>query len=278
MLLNHPTLQMNYKELIEIAKTASLEAGEAILEIYHAEDRGIELKSDDSPLTLADKKAHAVIVKHLDKTGIAVLSEEGSKIPFEERKNWEAFWMVDPLDGTKEFIKRNGEFTVNIALIENGKAMLGVVYVPVQEKLYWGNVHEEKAYMSHNDEVRELAHKSSRDIQWEVSKGHQATNSKNADAEVKIVCSRSHMNEDTLAFVKQFSGTTEVPMGSSLKFLKIAEGEADIYPRFGPTMEWDTAAAHGVISACGYHIKESENYTELRYNKENLLNPFFVAF
>ena len=270
---------MNYNELLNVAKLASQEAGTAILEIYNADDRGIELKSDDSPLTLADRNAHNVIVKHLNQTSIPVLSEEGSNIPFHERKNWDAFWMVDPLDGTKEFIKRNGEFTVNIALIEKGKATLGVVYVPVTEKLYWGNVHEMKAFVQigDHDETR-LLDKSNRTHQWTVTKSHMAHCNNEQSQPVKIVCSRSHMNEDTLNFVKQFSGTTEVPMGSSLKFLKIAEGEADIYPRFGPTMEWDTAAAHGVVSACGYSIKEFENYSELRYNKENLLNPFFVAF
>jgi len=270
---------MNYHELISVAKQAALEAGAAILEVYHAEDRGIELKSDDSPLTLADKHAHDVIMRHLVETKIPVLSEEGAKIPFDERKDWEAFWMVDPLDGTKEFIKRNGEFTVNIALVENGKSTAGVVYVPVTETLYWGNVHEMKAFVKIGDyDETPIPHKSSRDTQWTVCAGHRATNSANQTEEVRIVCSRSHMNDDTLNFMKQFSGTKEVPMGSSLKFLKIAEGEADIYPRFGPTMEWDTAAAHGVVSACGYSIKESENYSEVRYNKENLLNPFFVAF
>ncbi len=270
---------MNYTDLLNIAKKASVEAGAAILEIYNAEDRGIELKADDSPLTLADKNAHNVIVKYLNQTDIPVLSEEGSKIPFAERKNWGTFWMVDPLDGTKEFIKRNGEFTVNIALIENGKATLGVVYVPVTEKLYWGNVHDMKAYVKSGAETeKELLHKSNRSAEWTVDLGHKARCNAENQEPVKIVCSRSHMNDSTLEFIKQFSGTTEVPMGSSLKFLKIAESEADIYPRFGPTMEWDTAAAHGVISACGYAIKESENYTELQYNKENLLNPFFVAF
>ena len=210
---------------------------------------------------------------------LPILSEEGAKISYSERKDWEKFWMVDPLDGTKEFIKRNGEFTVNIALIENGRATAGVVYVPVTETLYWGNVHEMKAFVKiGKTEEKELLAKSSREVQWYVKNGNNAFSNSNAPGSARIVCSRSHMNEDTLDFVKQFSETKEVPMGSSLKFLKIAEGEADIYPRFGPTMEWDTAAAHGVISACGYSIKETEFYTELNYNKENLLNPFFVSF
>lgn len=270
---------MDYNALLEIAKLASVEAGAAILDIYLAEDRGIELKADNSPLTQADKNAHEVIAKHLEKTGIPVLSEEGAQIPYEERRHWKQFWMVDPLDGTKEFIKRNGEFTVNIALIEDGVATLGVVYIPVQEKLYWGNVHVSKAYLQEGkSEPKELPHKSMRIVKWEVTSGHKVTSSSENAEKVRILCSRSHMNAETQEFLKQFSETEKLPMGSSLKFLKIAKGEADIYPRFGPTMEWDSAAAHGVLSACGYHIKESENYTEVRYNKENLLNPNFMAF
>ncbi len=270
---------MNYTELLETAKKASIKAGEAILEVYNKEDRGIESKADDSPLTQADKNAHLVIAEFLEKTGIPVLSEEGAQIPFEERAKWDTFWMVDPLDGTKEFIKRNGEFTVNIALIENKKATLGIVYVPVSEELYWGNVHTKEAfYHKTGGEVSALPNKESRTQRWIVENGHKASSKGDSNEAVKIVCSRSHMNAETLEFIKQFKETKEVPMGSSLKFLKIAEGGADIYPRFGPTMEWDTAAAHGVVSACGYSIVNTEDYTELEYNKANLLNPFFMAF
>lgn len=270
---------MDYTSLLEIAKTASIEAGLAILEVYNSDDKGVEKKEDDSPLTRADKNAHNVIEKHLLETQIPILSEEGASIPFEERKSWDSFWMVDPLDGTKEFIKRNGEFTVNIALIKDGKPVLGVVYVPVTEELYWGNVLEEKAFKkTGNSASVELSNKSHRSSRWSVTGGHRARMSGKDGAVVKIVCSRSHMNDETHLFMQQFEGTEEVSMGSSLKFLKIAEGVADIYPRFGPTMEWDTAAAHGVLASCGYHIKEAEEYSELGYNKENLLNPHFVAF
>ncbi len=270
---------MEYQELIDTAKEASIEAGKAILEVYNADERGIEFKEDDSPLTLADKNAHEVIMKHLVETGLPVLSEEGAKIPFSERKNWKKFWMVDPLDGTKEFIKRNDEFTVNIALIEEGKAIAGVVYIPVLEELFWGNVHEGKAFFqTGNSEVTPLLDKSSRKEIWTVAPGHKANCSKATNDPVRIVCSRSHMNSETLEFIEQFHSIEKMPMGSSLKFLRIAQDVADMYPRFGPTMEWDTAAAHGVLSACGYQIKDAVDYNELNYNKENLLNPTFVAF
>jgi len=270
---------MDYRNLLSVAMEASLKAGQAILEVYHAEERGVELKEDDSPLTLADRNAHEVIMSFLTETNIPVLSEEGAKVAYDVRSKWDKFWMVDPLDGTKEFIKRNGEFTVNIALIENGKPTLGVVYVPVTDKLYSGNVHENLASVKESDgSVRHLSHKSDRNIEWTVKPGHKAVSSSNAEASVRIVCSRSHMNDETLNFLEQFTGVEKVPMGSSLKFMVIAESDADIYPRFGPTMEWDTAAAHAVIAACGYSIKNADTYKELDYNKENLLNPYFVAF
>lgn len=270
---------MNNIQLLEIAKSASIKAGESILEIYNKEDRGIESKADDSPLTQADKNAHLVISGFLDKTGIPVLSEEGAQTPFEERKKWDRFWMVDPLDGTKEFIKRNGEFTVNIALIENGTPVLGIVYIPVSEELYWGDVKLSEAYyQKKREEVKALPSKSEREVLWEVIPGHKAVMHGRVESKVRILCSRSHMNVETLKFIEQFEGNDEVPMGSSLKFLKIAEGVADIYPRFGPTMEWDTAAAHAVIKACGYHIKNTNTYEELIYNKPDLLNPHFMAF
>jgi len=270
---------MNNIQLLEIAKSASIKAGEAILEIYNKEDFGIESKADDSPLTQADKNAHLVIDKFLSKTGIPVLSEEGDQIPFEERKKWKRFWMVDPLDGTKEFIKRNGEFTVNIALIENGTPVLGIVYIPVSEELYWGNVKSlESYYQKKNEEAKALPFKSVREVLWEVIPGHKAVMHGKIEAKVRILCSRSHLNEETMRFLEQFKNSDKVTMGSSLKFLKLAEGVADIYPRFAPTMEWDTAAAHAVIKACGYQLKNSNTYEELIYNKPDLLNPSFMAF
>lgn len=250
----------NYKQLISTAKEASIEAGKAILEIYNSEDFNVEKKGDDSPLTQADKNAHNVIVSFLEKTGLPILSEEGKDIPYEQRKNWGPFWMVDPLDGTKEFIKRNGEFTVNIALIHNGRSIAGVVYVPVTEKLYWA-IQNEGAYLQFKGETSRL--KSNHiDLQ---QKG------------LKVVASRSHLNEDTQAFLDSLDQPETVSMGSSLKFTVIAEGKADVYPRFAPTMEWDTAAAQIITEESGAKVLKQGQDTPLEYNKKNLLNPHFIV-
>lgn len=250
--------KINIKELTTLAKKASLEAGKAILEIYNSADFGVEIKGDDSPLTKADQAAHKVIVSFLEKTGLPILSEEGRAIPYEERKNWEYFWMVDPLDGTKEFIKKNGEFTVNIALIHAGKPVLGVVYAPVLEWLYWGNG-EEGAWKQES---------LLSPIKLE----------KPANTEVKtIVASRSHLSPDTQKFIDQYPGAEVISMGSSLKFMLVAEGKAQIYPRFAPTMEWDTAAAQGVVIANGSSVINWTEKVELSYNKSNLLNAWFIV-
>lgn len=250
---------MNIKELTEIAKEAAKVAGKEILNIYHSADFGVEMKRDDSPLTKADRAAHEVIVLFLEKTGIPILSEEGRNIPFETRKNWEYFWMIDPLDGTKEFIKKNGEFTVNIALIHQGVPIIGVVYSPVLGWMYWGN-QEEGAWKQVKNE-KPLSLQS------------------NGDDEIKtIVASRSHLSAETQEFIEQYPGVEVISMGSSLKFLLVAEGKAQVYPRFAPTMEWDTAAAHGVILAKGGEVLQWPEKTPLTYNKENLLNPWFICW
>ena len=251
---------MDYKALIEIAKEASIEAGKAILEVYNSDDFNVEKKGDDSPLTLADKRAHNVIVSFLEKTKLPILSEEGRDIPYEERKNWEYFWMVDPLDGTKEFIKRNGEFTVNIALIKKDRPVLGVVYVPVTEKLYWAA----QGLGSHL-EYEETA--------TQIFSNKITLNQKY----LKVVASRSHLNEETQQFLDSLIEPETVSMGSSLKFTIIAEGKADVYPRFAPTMEWDTAAAQIIVEESGAKVLRQNEDKPLIYNKENLLNPHFIA-
>lgn len=249
---------INIKELTNLAKTASIDAGKAILEVYNSDDFGVELKGDNSPLTKADQKAHQIIVNHLAKIGYPILSEEGANIPFEERKNWEYYWLVDPLDGTKEFIKRNGEFTVNIAFIKNGIPILGVVFAPVLDLLYWGNK-EEGARKKENKLVPiELSKPETNDIKT-------------------IVASRSHLSLETQNFIDQYSYAEVISMGSSLKFMLVAEGKAQIYPRFAPTMEWDTAAAHGIILAMEGKVLKWPEKVDLTYNKENLLNPSFVC-
>ena len=191
----------NYQQLLKIAKTASIEAGKAILEVYNSDDFNVEKKGDDSPLTLADKRAHNVIVSYLEKTPFPILSEEGKSIPYEDRKNWEYFWMVDPLDGTKEFIKRNGEFTVNIALIKNDRPVAGVVYVPVTEKLYWA-ANGLGAHLEYAETTTQIfANKITLD-----------------QKRLKVVASRSHLNEETQQFLDSLIEPETVSMGSSLKF------------------------------------------------------------
>lgn len=251
---------LNLEALLQTAKKAALAASKEILNIYHSGDFSIEAKADDSPLTLADKAAHNTIVSFLEKTGIPILSEEGRDIPYEERSKWEYFWMVDPLDGTKEFIKKNGEFTVNIALIHKMEPVLGVVYPPVLEELYWG-IKGEGAFLEKEGSTTKL----------ETSK-KQLNESK-----LKIVASRSHMSPETEEYLSDLSEPQVVSKGSSLKFLLIASGQADVYPRFGPTMEWDTAAAHIIVNEAGGRVTLEDHKTPLFYNKENLLNPYFIV-
>ena len=248
-------------------------AGEEILKVYNG-DIFVEYKEDKSPLTEADKKAHQIIKENLLKiSNYPILSEEGKKIDYEERKNWEYFWLVDPLDGTKEFIKKNGEFTINIALIYNRKPVLGVVYAPALNILYYGEVGK-GGYKIENDKKEKLP------INYEKEKNR-----------ITVIASKSHLNEATSKFIKnleKYYDTVETTsIGSSLKICLLAEGKADIYPRIAPTMEWDTAAAHAVLNSVGGKIvqyQETENLAELKelpeiyYNKENLLNPYFVAF
>lgn len=251
---------MELKQYLPTIIDAARDAGIKILEVYNSDDFDVEKKGDDSPLTKADKLAHNVIVKKLtEETEFPILSEEGADIAFEERKNWEYFWMVDPLDGTKEFIKQNGEFTVNIALIHNNQPVLGVVYAPVLDKLYFGG-EGIGAFMGENMDPQ-----------------HKLELIKNETGKVKIVASRSHLNEDTANYIAKFKNAETVSMGSSLKFMLIADSEADIYPRFAPTMEWDTAAAHAVLKGLEIEVINMEDDKPLRYNKENLLNPHFLV-
>lgn len=250
---------MELKKLVPVIIEASRDAGSAIMEVYNSENFNVELKGDESPLTRADTAAHQAIVKHLEKTGLPILSEEGRDIPFEERENWEYFWMVDPLDGTKEFIKKNGEFTVNIALIYKKAPVLGVVYAPVLDKLYVGGK-DLDAFLVEGNGKEQLLKRLPND-----------------SGTTRIVASRSHLNEDTQNFIDQFEKAETVSMGSSLKFMLIAESKADIYPRFAPTMEWDTAAAHAVLRGLDVEVINNEDQKPLRYNKENLLNPYFLV-
>lgn len=259
--------------LLETAIKASLEAGKKIMEVYNSAIE-VEYKDDKSPLTEADKKANEVINWHLKKTEIPIISEENRQTDYNIRKEWSLCWIVDPVDGTKEFIKRNGEFTVNIALVENGKPKLGVIYVPEKKALYFGNTHEKKAYKTflkeHEDSLQEI-----------MSNAVQLNPKFNFSGAIRIVGSRSHMNQDTLNFVENLKKDGQevniVSKGSSLKFCLVAEGLADIYPRFAPTMEWDTAAGQAICEAVGLTVINHETQEPLQYNKENLLNPWFMV-
>jgi len=252
---------------LRLAVKAALAAGREILDVYGSGDFGVESKGDDSPLTRADRQAHTVILRILESSGLPVLSEEGRTVPFEERCRWRRFWLVDPLDGTKEFISRNGEFTVNIALIENGSPVAGVVFVPVLDELYIG-AGETGAFLV-------------RDAMNEASEIEKLPKAHDAGRPYRVVGSRSHLNGETLAFVEKLReahpGLEMVQRGSSLKICMVAAGEADIYPRFGPTMEWDTAAGHAVLRAAGKRMLVAEGDEELHYNKKDLLNPCFVV-
>lgn len=251
---------VDLNQLLDIVKKAAVAAGEEILKVYHSDDFDVELKGDNSPLTRADKKAHEVIVEGLSSTNIPVLSEEGKDFPFETRKEWDYFWMVDPLDGTKEFVKRNGEFTVNIALIHKNRSVLGVVYAPVLKKLYFAS-ETNGAFLESEGGLAKLD-----------SKSFSMT-----DEQLNVVASRSHLNEATEGFLNKLSRPNIVSMGSSLKFLLVAEGEAHLYPRYAPTMEWDTAAAQIIVEEAGGKVLQESSEEPVIYNKENLLNPYFLC-
>ena len=250
--------------MIQTIVDIAIEAGNAILEIYK-EDITVETKSDNSPLTIADKNANEIIVAGLQKldNSIPIISEENKLTEYSERKSWTKCWIVDPLDGTKEFIKKNGEFTVNIALVGNGTPILGVVHVPAQNITYYA----EKNKGSFKIE-------NGRTTQLHIRKLAE-------DGVLKIVGSRSHQTPELLAYVEQqktkFANVDFVAAGSSLKFCLLAEGKADVYPRLGLTMEWDTCAGQIVATEAGAEVLRFDNNEPLLYNRENLLNPFFIV-
>lgn len=249
--------------MLDAVKAAVSDAGHRILEIYNSDNFGIETKGDDSPLTQADKDAHHILVAALEALNVGpVLSEEDADISWPERQSWDQYWLVDPLDGTKEFIKRNGEFTVNVALIRGGEPVLGVVYAPVLDLWYWGE-------------------KGQGAFKQTGSEGAVAIKPSPLPTEGdtwRIVGSRSHSSADFDAFMAKLNNADLVSMGSSLKLCMVAEGAADLYPRLIPTCEWDTAAAQAVVEASGGLVLNWETMEPLRYNtKEELLNPYFIV-
>lgn len=253
---------------------AAIQAGGAIMEVYEG-NFSVEYKADHSPLTIADQRAHELISDKLKNTGIPVLSEEGKDIPAEERQQWRDLWIVDPLDGTKEFVKQNGEFTVNIALVERFSPILGVIYVPVEGTLYLG-VQGLGAFRL------DRVHYDDEFASWDqlIEKAQRLPLEK--ERPFRMVGSRSHMNDDTVAFFEemreQYPDLEVISRGSSLKICMVAEGEADVYPRFAPTMEWDTAAGHAIVREAGFEMYQApDDGIPLQYNKKDLLNPWFIV-
>jgi 3'(2'), 5'-bisphosphate nucleotidase len=269
---------MDYRTYLLKAIQAAIEAGEAILEVYGS-DFTVEYKEDQSPLTLADRRSNHLIATRLKTVGLPILSEEGKGIDYDDRRHWHRLWVVDPLDGTKEFVKRNGEFTVNIALVERGRPMLGVILVPVKEILY---------FAASGVGAYKLEHASRLETPGEVvsldglmSKAQKLPLPGSKPSRLTIVGSRSHVTPELEAYVaekRRLHGDIEyVSAGSSLKFCLVAEGRADIYPRLGPTMEWDTAAGQAIVENSGAQVLGYETNAPLTYNKENLYNPWYLV-
>lgn len=251
---------------LELVMEIAREAGAEVLAVYDG-DFLVETKDDRSPLTEADRQSNAVILRRLAEhyPGIPCISEETRTVPYEVRQDWEACWLIDPLDGTKEFVKRNGEFTVNIALIRGREAVCGVVYRPVEGTTYCGTV-EGGSWRVDADGSRHRLEGG----------GHYSGRER-----VTVVASRSHLTEEVKSFVaglrEQGKEVEFISAGSSLKLCLVAEGRADVYPRFGPTMEWDTAAAHAVAAGAGRSVRAWPGGEPLHYNKQDLLNPWFIV-
>jgi 3'(2'), 5'-bisphosphate nucleotidase len=261
------------KDLLIKAVLASLKAGREIIKVYQSKNFQVHLKSDNTPLTIADQRAHQTIDSAIGSLGIPVLSEEGEHLNFNERQNWEYCWIVDPLDGTKEFIKRNDEFTVNIALINKKKPVAGVIYVPVYKQLYFADI-ELGAYR-----INDIIH-CDEDLEALVKRARKLPLKKNRK-ETIVVGSRSHMNTETKQYIQKLMEEHDkiemISKGSSLKLCMIAENLADIYPRFSPTMEWDIAAGHAIVAASGGKVLDFKTGKEITYNKKKLMNPNFIC-
>lgn len=272
-------MNMDSENLLELIIRTSVSAGKEIMKIYST-DFDVEIKDDNSPLTVADKNANKVITEALSGTGMPVLSEEGKQIPFAVRSSWKRFWMVDPLDGTKEFVKKNGEFTVNIALIEEGEPLIGVIYAPALDTLYFGSpatgswmIKEAAAKIAGLDSDDEfLKRLGVLGSQLPLERENRA---------FTVVASRSHLNEQTSEFIEKLRSihgeVNFISSGSSLKICLVADGSADVYPRLAPTMEWDTAAGQAIASHSGCKVEQYVGKSPVVYNKEDLLNPFFVV-
>lgn len=274
-------MNIQYENLILATLRAAKRAGEAILEVYDS-DFAVGQKDDKSPLTLADKRSHETIAGVLEQTitvnnsTVPILSEEGRDIPYGERKKWEYFWLVDPLDGTKEFVRRNGEFTVNIALIHKHKPVLGIIYIPVKDVFYFAAINFGTYKLETSETITDDL-----SIEALISKSQRLPLDNNNKTSLTVIGSRSHTSEEFSEFVKRLEakyGNVEfISSGSSLKLCIVAEGKADVYPRFGPTMEWDTAAGQAIVEQADGSVIDIQTRKPLRYNKNSLLNPFFIV-
>jgi len=262
---------MHITELLLLAIQVSLQGGQEILDVYKTKFV-VDHKEDNSPLTLADQRSHDVIMKGLSVSKYPIMSEEGVELDYALRKDWKEFWCVDPLDGTREFVKRNGEFTVNVALVRNESPVLGVIYVPVQDLLYAAA--DGKAYI-----IRQANNKFTQD-NFSLD-NFTLRRSDELKSSFKVLLSRSHLSKETENYVEQLkkdhANLEFVSAGSALKFGWLAEGKADLYPRFSPCMEWDTAAGHAILKTVGKNIYSYPSGDELRYNKINLVNDWFIA-
>ncbi len=265
---------MKNSELLFLSIKTVIEAGDAVLETYNR-DFKVDFKDDKSPLTEADLVSNKIINDMLAQTEIPVLSEENKEIDYSERKNWSFCWIVDPVDGTKEFIKRNGEFTINIALVKDGVTQLGIIYAPVTRELYYTNDTKTKSYKT------VIPKENANPDNGLFKEADKNTPSIDVKSNLKVVGSRSHMNDDTLAFVEdlkpKYDNVEVISKGSSLKFCLVAEGKADVYPRFAPTMEWDTAAGQAICEAAGLKVIDQNTKKTMVYNRENLLNNYFLV-
>ena len=258
---------ISIKQLMQIGQEAAIEAGKAIMEVYCSKDFATEIKDGEFPVTRADKNAHHILTQYLKKTDVPILSEEGRNIDFHERKSWKYFWLVDPLDGTKEFINQNGEFTVNVALVERDIPIGGIIYRPTTDTLYTGSMETGIRKIENNKHIQISPLPTRRTFNELLEKDH-----------VTVIASRSHPSPQIKSFTDRFREITIMTMGSSRKFMLLLENEADVYPRFGTTMEWDTAAAHAILNTSNRGLYHIGLKSELIYNKPDLRNPFFIAF
>lgn len=260
---------MKLSKNLKLAIQASIQAGKKIIEIYNSDNFNLEYKLDDSPLTLADTASNKIIENILEPSNIPILSEEGNILDFNNRKNLKQLWIVDPLDGTKEFIKKNNEFTVNVALIENSVPVIGVIYAPALNVLYFS----ERKLGAYKTLITALD-------EFDNSKAFRLPLVENSN-EYKVLTSRSHLDDNTLDYIDNLKvnnlKVVSIPMGSSLKFCLLAEGIANCYPRFSPCMEWDTAAGQIICEEAGFKVVDLKTMKPIVYNRENLINNYFIA-